>query len=175
MGLFSTIGKALNNPFVRQIATGIAGVVGGPGGAALVNKGFTLFDGIKSAFEATKSSTPASTGSSLKDPRTAGVGSSSFASTNAPSSGTSGTSGSAGSVSTDIGRSISGAFPQGYGLTAAQQKIFKDADVDPNSAEGKSMKLQMMMSNYKNMMEMVSNIGKMLTELSSSIIRNIRS
>lgn len=171
MGLFSTIGKALNNPFVRQIATGIAGVVGGPGGAALVNKGFTLFDGIKSAFEATRSGAPANsgTGSTLRNPRSAGVGSSSFASTDAPSSATSG------AVTTDIGRSISGAFPNGYGLTSAQTQIFKNANVDPDSAEGKSMKLQMMMSNYKNMMEMVSNIGKMLTELSSSIIRNIRS
>lgn len=167
MGILSTIGKALNNPFVRQVATGLAGVIGGPGAATLVNKGFTLFDGIKSAFEATKSATPFETGSSttLRDPRTAGVGSSSYAST---------ASGTSGSATTDIGRSIGGAFPNGYGLTAAQQKIFADAGVDPNSEEGKSMKLQMMMANYKNMMEMVSNIGKMLTELSSSIIRNIR-
>jgi hypothetical protein len=171
MGLFSTIGKALNNPFVRQIATGIAGVVGGPAGATLVNKGFTLFDGIKSAFEATKSATPMSTGSTLQDPRTAMVGSSSYAAT---ASQVDGSAGSTGAATTDIGRSISGAFPNGYGLTAAQQKIFADAGVDPNSEEGKSMKLQMMMANYKNMMEMVSNIGKMLTELSSSIIRNIR-
>src|SRR5689334_14563826 len=88
MGLFSTIGKALNNPFVRQVATGLAGVIGGPGAATLVNKGFTLFDGIKSAFEATKSSTPTpvGSGSTLQDPRTVGVGSSSYASTAATES-----------------------------------------------------------------------------------------
>lgn len=171
MGLLSGLGKALSNPFVRSIATGLAGVIGGPGAATLVNKGFTLFDGIKSAFDATKSATPTQTGSTstLRNPRTTALGSTSYAATDA------GATGGAGSVATDISRSVSSAFPNGYGLTPAQQKIFADAGVDPNSPEGKSMKLQMMMANYKNMMEMVSNIGKMLTELSSSIIRNIRS
>lgn len=78
-----------------------------------------------------------------------------------------------GDASSIVG-SIAGAVPNGYGLTESQKQIFKNANVDPDSEEGKSMKLQMMMANYKNNMEMVSNISKMLTELSSSIIRNIR-
>lgn len=77
-------------------------------------------------------------------------------------------------ITTSIGQSMGGIFPNGYGLTAAQQKLFEDAGVDPTSPEGKSMQLQMMMANYKNQMELVSNVGKMLTELGSSIIRNIR-
>lgn len=79
-----------------------------------------------------------------------------------------------GGGSSSISQSIGNSIPNGYGLTDAQRKLFEDSGVDPNSTEGKSMKLQMMMANYKNNMETVSNVGKMLTELSSSIVRNIR-
>lgn len=81
--------------------------------------------------------------------------------------------GSGGGGGSSIVNSIGNSIPNGYGLTPAQEKLLEGQD--QTTQEYKSAKLQLMMGNYKNNMEMVSNLGKMLTELSSSIIRNIRS
>ena len=180
MSLLSSLGKAISNPFVRQIAGGLAGLVSGTKGADFVNRGFTLFDNLKSAFEEFKNpgSTSIGSNSSLRDPRTAGVGSTSYASTvNSGSAVTS--SGSLSDISGDIGstvaRDVGGAAGAGYGLTGDQRQMLLDAGLKPGSQEWKQQELQLKIANYKNLMELMSNIGKMLTDLSASIIRNIRS
>ena len=174
MSFLSTILKGVSNPFIRQIATGVAGAIKGQAGADLVNKGFTLFDSIKSAFEQFKA--PASTGgttnSSLRDPRTANVGSSSSASTaQATSSSKSASTASGGG---NIQAEVSGGMG-GYGLTDMQNEMLKESGMKPGSTEYKQQVMQMKMANYTNMISMLSNISKMLSDLSASIIRNIRS
>src|SRR6478735_2709844 len=91
MSFLSTLNTVISkaqNPFIREIAHGVAGAIKGQTGADLVDKGFKLFDGIVSAFEQFKSPTtaPAATTSSLKDPRAVQslTASSSAASTSAP-------------------------------------------------------------------------------------------
>lgn len=73
-----------------------------------------------------------------------------------------------------IAAEVGNALPNGYGLTPTQKKMLEDSGVNLNTEEGKNTKLQLMMGNYKNNMEMVSNVLKMLTELNAAIIRNIR-
>jgi hypothetical protein len=177
MSLISSLGKAISNPFVRQIAGGLAGLISGTKGADFVNRGFTLFDNLKSAFAEFKNPGSAdfqtTSNSSLRDPRTAGVGTSTYASTAATSSGS--LSDISGDIGSTVARDVGGAAGAGYGLTGDQRQMLLDAGLKPGSQEWKQQELQLKIANYKNLMELMSNIGKMLTDLSASIIRNIRS
>lgn len=175
MSFLSSIGRAISNPFVREVASGLAGIIGGPGAATFVNKGFTLFDGLKSAFEATKSATPFSTGynaGSLQDPRSYWNTSRSYSTDGRGVIGGANRS----DVQNAVNNDVASAFGSGgYGLTGDQRQMLLDAGLKPGSQEWKQQELQLKIANYKNMMELVSNIGKMLTDLSNRIIGNIRS
>ena len=195
MSFLSTLNTVISkaqNPFIREIAHGVAGAIKGQTGADLVDKGFKLFDGIVSAFEQFKSPTKTvapSTTSSLKDPRTAlasltassssastaaaETSSSSSASTAATSS-----SKSAATASSDNNASVGGlassALGGGLGLSKFQENLLSQSGFDKDSTEYKQAKFQMQMANYTNMVQLLSNVSKMISEMQKNIISNIR-
>ncbi len=80
--------------------------------------------------------------------------------------------GGSGSVLNQMGNGVGGAF-QWDGLTPTQSKMMADAGIDANTPEGKRMVLQFKMQNYSEVMQLISNVAKQLSDISKSIIRNI--
>ncbi|MFL5320159.1 MAG: hypothetical protein ACJ790_10930 [Myxococcaceae bacterium] len=179
MSFLSTILKGASNPFIRQIASGVAGAIKGQKGADVVNRGFTLFDQLKSAFEQFKNPSKAGstkTPSSLKDPRQM-IGASKSASTS--SGGAVGSSKSASTASgggSTVNELINGSgINSGFGITPEQKAMLDSSGLPESDPAYKSNKLQMMMSNYTNAVQTLSNISKMLSDMQKGIIQNIRS
>lgn len=150
------------------------------GDEKVVKKALAELKKITDSFESKKSDHAHKAHKSLKHPKThkthhthhahgggngsGGVSSSSSASTAAPSA-----------TGAAIDRDVQGAFGSGgYGLTKDQEQMLRDAGLKPGSQEWKQQELQLKIANYSNMMQTLSNVGKMLTDLSNRIIGNIR-
>ena len=79
--------------------------------------------------------------------------------------------GGTGSVLNQMGNT-GGAFTWN-GLSKTQQDMLDQSGLDASTPEGKRMILQFKMQNYSEVMQLVSNVAKQLSDISKSIIRNI--
>ena len=193
MSFLSNVTNALSNPFVRQIAGGVAGLAKGAQGVQAVDKGFKIFDQLLSEFgqgpaanTTTDVNQPAVT---LQDPRDvlgdlgvdggAETAAQQTAQQTTRRSGTSSTRSAAtdrasGSSFMTAGEAFDGLMGAGLTSFTADERKMLDALRKQDPAQAKLQEIQLKMQKQQRLFEAISNILKMMGETQRAIISNMR-
>jgi hypothetical protein len=188
MSFLNNVSSALSNPFVRQIAGGVAGLAKGAQGVQAVDKGFKIFDELMSAFGEGPAANPTTDVNqpavSLQDPRDilgdlgADGGAENAQQTTRQTTRRTGSTRSAGTASGAQHMTAGEVFDglKSAGLTALskdeQAMLNELKKTDPAGA--KLQEMQLKMQKQQRLFEAISNILKMMGETQRAIIANMR-
>ncbi|MEN9798722.1 MAG: hypothetical protein RL653_2418 [Pseudomonadota bacterium] len=187
MSFLNNVSSALSNPFVRQIAGGVAGLAKGAQGVQAVDKGFKIFDELMSAFGQGPAANPSTDVNqpavTLQDPRDVlgDLGLDGGAPTQQTAQQTTRRTGSTRSAATASGAQHMTAAEVFDGLkSAGLTALSKDEQAMLNElqktdpAGAKLQEMQLKMQKQQRLFEAISNILKMMGETQRAIIANMR-